>query len=284
MNQEELMERLRNPKKFQQQRQAQTVQEMVPQQVAHAAKQKDQNRTLMVVGGTVFGLVLLSLLFILSSQNKAENVSRALDPNALKGLVVDRTFSPKTERRYVQISEGQDRNVTVTQSGSTLPVISRYNFRALTPNNYKVIGAAPWALSINVSSNIEDAELLRYLFNQQDVIDSFLARGDVAPRLSDEKALAQLAADETALQTFFAEETVQRVLASEKALSALAGSRLFAYLLVSKAAKYYRDNPAQAAKLIQASPTLNALKQNPHVRKAVQENTYLKNIAATLLK
>ncbi len=286
MNQEELMERLRNPKKFQKQHQQQVTEENSPQQQAQSKNPTHKNRFPLIVGGGVFGLVLISLLFILSSQHKAENVSNALDPNALKGLVVDHTFSPKGDRKYVQISEGADRNVTLTgnYASYSLPVISRYNFRSFTARNYEVIGAAPWALSINVEANIADPELLRYLFNQQKVIDHFLKRTDVQPLLDSEKTLAEMAANEEALKSFFADKTVQQVLQDEKVLSALAGSRLFSYLLISKAVKYYRDHPAQAVKLIQASPTLTSLKQNPNVRKVVQENTYLKNIAPTLLK
>ena len=287
MNQEELMERLRNPKKFQKQVQnIQTGTQNETQQQIVSKKKQAERLPLIVLGG-VFGLVLISLLFILSAQHRAENVSRALDPAALKGLVVDRTFSPKGERRVLQISEGAERNVTLTAgnyASFSLPVISRYNFRALTEENYKTIGKAPFALSINVEANLADAELLHYLFNQQKMIDEFLQRPDVAPLLTDEKALAQAAADEKKLQSFFAQDMVQKVLASESVLLALTGSRLFSYLLVSKAVKYYRNNPDQAVKLIQASPTLQALKNNPNVRKAVQENTYLKKIAPTLLK
>ena len=87
---------------------------------------------------------------------------------------------------------------------------------------------------------------------------------------------AQAAANEAALQAFFTEETVQQVLASDQALQALTGSLLFANLLTSKSVSYYRQNPAQAARLIQNSPTLRSLKRNPQVRKAVAQNRYLK--------
>lgn len=284
MDQKELMERLRNPQKFRKQTQNVQAQELVDQTAKAASSSQKTNKMTMYVGGGIFFLVLVSLLFILTAQHRADNVSRSLDPTVLKGLVVDHTFSPNTGRKVIQISEGQDRNVTVEQSGSMLPVISRYNFRALTENNYKTIGEAPFALSINVEANIQDPELLRYLFNNDELAKKFKERADVAPLLATPEALANMAKQEEKLQRFFAQDIVQKVLASEKVLRALAGSRLFSYLLISKAAKYYRDHPAEAAALINNSPTLRALKQNPAVRKAVQENTYLKNISATLLK
>lgn len=284
MEKEKLMDLLRHPKGQQKTAVAPQPGVSAQQAAARAAARKASDKRAAIIAGVVTALVLVSLLFIFSAQKRAGNITASLDPSVLKGLVVDRTFNPSSEPRYVQVGEGQDRNVTVVESGSTLPVISRYNYLALTPNNYKVIGAAPWALSINVSSNAEDPQLLRYLFNRPEVTEAFLARPDVAPLLADPAALARLAQDPKAVADFLADETVQQVLASPQLLQALAGSRLFSSLLVSKAVKYYRDHPAQAARLIHANTALAALKRNPAVRQEVARNHYLKNISATLLK
>lgn len=56
----------------------------------------------------------------------------------------------------------------------------------------------------------------------------------------------------------------------------VAGSRFMSYLLISKAVKYFRDRPQEAARIIAANPYLKELQQNPHVRVAVLENPYLK--------
>ena len=279
MDKEKLMALLRNPQKFRK-----NAQQPAQQQTQQQPEKKQSDRLLVWAGGAVFVLVIITLLFIMTSSNRAENITAALDPSVLKGLVVDATFNPNTGQRVVQISEGQDRNVSVRELGTTLPVISRYNYRALTPRSYEIIGEAPYALSINVSSNIDDPDLLRYLFNQDTTAKAFSQRADVAPLLADPAALAKLAADQNKLNAFFSNETVQQVLASQELVSVIGGSRLFAYLLISPAVRHYRDNPAAAARLINASPALSALKKNPAVRKAVQENRYLKDIAATLLK
>ena len=248
------------------------------------AARKPGDKMALIAVWVVLGLVLVSILIVMSAQRRAENIPSALDQKVLKGLMVDHTFTPNTGKRYVQISEGAERNVSVLESGTVLPVISRYNFQALSKENYQVIGAAPWALSINISSNENDPELLRYLFNQDEMIKSFLARKEVAPLLADPKALAQAVANEPAVKTFFAEEAIAQVLTDPALFDAFTGSRFLAYLLISKAGKYYRDHPQEAAQIINASPTLRALKANPAVRKAVSENTYLKKIAPTLLK
>lgn len=286
MDQKRLMELLRNPQKFQKKAERKQQAEKVKQERAEKAAAKAASEKMMLIAGLVVSvMVVSSLIFVLSAQKRVQNLSASLDPAVLKGLVVDKTFNPNTGVKYVQVSEGADRSVSnVVEYGSTLPVISRFNYKALPPKSFKVIGAAPYALSINVSSNLSDPALLHYLFNQQDVIDEFLKRKDVAPLLEDPKALAAVVANTQQLQNFFGDQTVQKVLADPKLLHALAGSRLFSYLLISKSVKYYRDHPSLAAGLINASPVLSELKKNPNVRKEVSENTYLKKIAVELLK
>lgn len=280
------MELLRNPQKFQKRAERKQQAEKVKQERAEKAAAKAASEKMMLIAGIVVSvMVVSSLIFVLSAQKRVQNLSASLDPAVLKGLAVDKTFNPNTGVKYIQVSEGADRSVSnVVEYGSTLPVISRFNYKALPPKSFKVIGAAPYALSINVSSNLSDPALLHYLFNQQDVIDEFLKRKDVAPLLEDPKALAAVAANTQQLQNFFGDQTVQKVLADPKLLHALAGSRLFSYLLISKSVKYYREHPSLAAGLINASPVLSELKKNPNVRKEVSENTYLKKIAVELLK
>lgn len=270
---------LRNPQKFRKNK------DNAQAQASAADEQKKpESKALVFAAGAVVFLLLVTLFIITSAQKRADNITAFLDPAVLKGLAVDANFNPNTGTRYVQINEGQDRNVTVKELGSTLPVISRYNYKALTPKNYTIIGEAPFALTINVSSNIDDPDLLRYLFNQEETAKAFINRADVAPLLEDPVALAKLALDAEKVKAFLADETVQEVLKSPQLVNALAGSRLFSYMLISKSAKYYRDHPTEAAKLINTNPALVSLKQNPNVRKAVAENNYLKNISAILLK
>lgn len=82
-------------------------------------------------------------------------------------------FNPNTGVTYVQVQEGQDRNVAVSNLGSTLPIISRFNYKAFTPKNYEIIGAAPWALTTNFASNLTDPDLMRYLLSNDTMIQAF---------------------------------------------------------------------------------------------------------------
>lgn len=286
MDTERLMALLRNPQKVKNQAQRKEKAEKVKQErAARAAAKAASNKTLTICAGILVALLVVSMVFVLSSKNRAENISNSLDPNVLKGLVVNKTFNPNKEVRYEFVSAGQDRSVSnVTQYGSTLPVISRYNFKSLNKDSYTLIGEAPYALSINVTSNANDPELLRYLFNIDFVAKGFLNRPEVAALLADPKAVAALVAERKKINAFLQTEAAQMVLADPKLLNALAQSRLFSRILISPALKYYRDNPALAAKMINSNPDLAALKKNPHVRQAVAANNYLKKNSSILLK
>ncbi|MBR4592447.1 MAG: hypothetical protein IKO35_04485, partial [Elusimicrobiaceae bacterium] len=193
-------------------------------------------------------------------------------------------FNPNSGVTYVQVQEGQDRNVAVSNLGSTLPIISRFNFETLTDKNYEVIGAAPWALTTNFSSNLSDPELMQYLLSNDKMIQAFLARPDVAPLLEDPQMLLAFTEDQSTMQAFFTDATVQAVLSDEKMVRAVAGSRFMSYLLISKAVKYFRDRPQEAAAIIRGNAYLESLRKNPNVQVAVRENPYLKTIASVLLE
>lgn len=285
MKKEELMDLLRNPAKYHQEKQAaQNPQGANKAKAPVTAEKRKQDTLLLGVGISVVVLVLITLVILLSAQKRAGNLTAALDPDQVKGLASSNTeFNPNTDVTYVQLQEGQDRNVAVSNLGSTLPIISRFNFQAFTPKSYEIIGAAPWALTTNFSSNIADPDLIRYLLANDKMCNAFLSRPDVAPLLEDPQLLLAFSEDKNAMADFFDSETVKQVLASEPMVLAVANSRFMSYLLISKAAKYFRDRPQEAARIIAGNPYLKELQKNPNIRKAVQQNTYLKPIANILL-
>lgn len=283
MDIEEIKKRLRTPQKVvrEQARQA----EVAKAQAIKAAQPKTwaDKMPAIALAVTLVALVV-SLLFIFSAKNKAENIPSSLDPSNLKGLSVDRDFNPSTGVRYVQIQEGQDRSVNVTSLGTTIPVISRYNFRTMNETNFQTIGAAPWALTSNIESNAEDPDMVAFLLGKDDMIKAFTSRPDAANLLNDPEELRLFVEDNAAMDEFFQNETVRRVLEDEKLLKAINKSRFMGFLMVSKSGQYYRQNPQAAAKIINQNKYLSELKKNPIVRRAVLENQYLKKIAPVLLK
>lgn len=282
---EEIIERLRNPVKH---KEAQTTAAVVA-----ASSQKEENKQLrsskkdfpiLVIGGVCVFLLLITMFFFLKAKNRAEDMVAALDPGQVEGLHVEgNEFNPKQNITYIQVQEGQDRNVTIENSGSTLPIISRSNVKTFTKDNYEMIGDAPWALTTNFAANIEDPGLVRILLDNNDMIQAFVMRPDVAPLLEDPAMLLAFAQDEASLADFFESDTVQAVLANEQMLRNTVGSRFVGFLLISKSGKYFREHLPEALAVINASPTLRGLRQNPAVRKAIEENPKLGPLASQLL-
>ena len=286
MKTEDIIKRLKNPEQYRTSGTTSPAQN-APQEAAQPVAAQPTHKTSWLelgVGAAVGVLFVVTLLFWVMSKNRAENLTAALDPDHVQGLsLADKEFNPNTEVTYVEVREGHDRNVAVSNLGSTLPIISRFNFKTLTDKNYEVIGAAPWALTTNFESNLADPELVRYLLSNDKMIQAFLARPDVAPLLEDPHLLLAFTEDSAALQDFFNDATVRAVLADQKMVRTVAGSRFMSHLLISKAVKYYRDRPQEALNIIRSNPVLEAVRQNPNVQIAVRENPYLKTIADTLL-
>ena len=282
MKKEDLMKLLRNPAQYRKEKQsAQSASQGQPKSGGQSPR---QDKLLLGVGLGVVGLVCVTMLVFLSAKNRAENLTASLDPEQLQGLSVETTeFNPNTGVTYVQVSEGQNRIASVENLGTTLPIISRYNYKSFTSDNYEVIGAAPWALTTNFASNLNDPDLMRYLLSNNYMIRAFLNREDVAPLLEDPQLLLALTQDTETMRDFFDSDTVKTVLANQKMLRTVAGSRFMSYLLISKSAKYFRDRPQEAAAIIAANPYLKELQENPNVQIAVKENPYLKKIASILL-
>ena len=283
MKTEEIIERLRHPQKYL--RKAARKKAVADARAKRAAVSSNQlpGWIIPTVSICILAALFLTWMFAVNAKNKAENVTEALDPKQVEGLTYEADFNPSRDVTYVQITEGSDRNVSVDTLGTTLPIISRFNYQAFTPKNYGIIGLAPWALTENFAANLQDPALIQYLLNRKEVGDSFITRVDVAPLLEDPQLLSAMAQDEKTLEDFFNTDVVQKILANEQMVRVIGASRFMSQLIISKAVKYYRDRPQEAAQLIESSPTLSALRKNPGVRQAVEENRYLKSIAPQLL-
>lgn len=281
MKTEEIIDRLRNPQKYNKTVFATQQNE----QVAQTVRTKKHVFLKMVTTIVTFSVLIIAVavwLITLYVKNQAEDLSSSLDPKNLQGLSSNLEFKP-SKKVYVRVEEGLDRNPIVDELGTTLPVINRSNYQAMTPKDYEIIGMAPWALTENFTANIQDPDLLLYLLNRKEVGEAFVARNDVTPLLADPQLLAAFAQDTGKVAEFFESALVRQTLANPALVRKIGGSRFMSYLLTSKAVKYYRNHPQEAAKIITSSPVLNAVRQNPAVRQAVTENYYLKAISSQLL-
>ncbi len=283
MKTEEIIDRLRNPQKYSKNATASPKPAAAVAPVPTPTSTSNINLLAILIAVGILVIAGLVWLAMVNAKSRAEDLSSGLDPKVVQGLSANTDFNPSMGVTYVQINEGQDRNVAVDELGTTLPIINRFNYQSITPKNYGIIGMAPWALTENFAANLNDPDVIVYLLNRKEVAEAFIARADVAPLLADPQLLAAFAQDNEKLTEFFESDVVKQALANSQLIRKIGSSHLMSHLLVSKAVKYYRDHPSEAAQLISASPVLSALRQNAGVRQAVQENSYLKPIAAQIL-
>ncbi len=282
MDNEEVLDRLRNPAKYRKNRAGSAAASQGEAREGAQVPLRSKPVPLFL-WAVIAGLMVVTGLIVLYSQHRAEDLTSSLDKDKIKGLAVKTSeFQPNTGVTYVQVQEGQDRNVAVSNLGSTLPVLSRFNLKTFTTQNYETVGAAPWALTENFSSNIKDPELMAYLLNNDNMSKAFIERPDVEPLLSDPQMLQAFAQDQETVADFFESDIVKAVIADEAMLRAVLNSRFVSYLLISKSAKYFRDHPQEALVVIDGNPHLKALKQNKIIQAWAKENRFLKKAAAEL--
>lgn len=282
METEEIIHKLRHPQVTTVQTKPQVSADETPLQ--KTAPKKASDWPLLIIGSFILLLLLISGLWVLWANNRSTHLSDSLDKEKVRGLQYDREFNPTRTTTVLNIQEGQDRSVAASNLGSTLPIMSRFNYKSFTEKMYTIVGSAPWALTENFSANRSDPEMMRYLLGNDDVIKGFVERPDVSVLLEDPQMLAAFTEDQVAMQDFFDSETVRSVFANEQMVAVTAGSRFMARLLVSPSVKYFRDHPQEALQIIKRNPYLNELRSNEAVRQAVKNNHYLKNIAGILLE
>lgn len=283
MNLEEIKKRLRTPQKTIQEQSRQSAAVKTRNQQAQGARSWLNFMPMIALVVTIVAL-FVSIIFILVSKFRADDIAASLDPSLVKGLSIDKEFKPSTGVRYVEIQEGRDRSVNVTTLGTTIPVISRFNLKTLNSGNYNTIGAAPWALTSNIAANLDSPDVIAYLLARKEMIEAFMARPDVSNLLNDPIELKLFVEDKAAMDEFFQDETVRRVFADKELLRVFSASPFMRYMLDSRSGRYYRSHPQEAAKIINSNEYLRELKKNMPLRQAMLNNAYLKKAVPILFK
>lgn len=283
MKTEDIIKRLRNPALGKAEKAANRSQKAAAEKPVSPSEKyicggllRRKDLPLFLIGCVSLLLLFITLIFFLFAKNKADDLVAALEPGQVEGLRVENSeFNPNTEVTYVRVQEGKDRNVTFANTGTSIPVISRFNASTFDDENYRVVGAAPWALTTNFSANIQDPALMATLLNNHILGKAFVSRPDVSVLLDDPQMLLAFAKDENNLREFFGSEVVQQVLNNPQMTQVFAKSRLMGYLIISRSGRYLREHPQEALAVIEQSNTLKQLRSNQAVRQALQNNRKL---------
>jgi len=216
---------------------------------------------------------------------KAKNLDAAITPQTLAGLQANVPVSHAADQSgTVDILTPGTRSTMYENAGTALLIPVRANINTFAPKDFQLVGEAPWALLNTVAANINDTEIIRYIFNNQTVVTAFINRPDIKQLLGDSKSLYKTAADENALATFFGYSDMRTALSNPKIIDIVANSMLMDAVLQTPAAQYFIKNPKAGNDIINKSPILTALKNDKNISAALKNHPRTAAAANTLLK
>jgi len=245
-----------------------------------------ESKNKIMVWTIVAFLALLLLIPASYAIKKARSIDTTIPPDTLAGL--------KANVRVSHTQPGQATGMEILTPGSRAPLYDnagaallipvRANISTFGEKDFKFTGTAPWALLNTVAANINDPEMVRYIFNHRVVVDAFINRTDVKSLLDDPEALYNVVSDEAAVSKFFGYADMKSALSNPKIIDTVAKSMLMDAILQTPAAQYYLKNPKTAADIINKSETLSALKNNPNIADAVKTNRRTAPVSSILLQ
>ena len=84
---DEIIKRHKNPQQYRKEQAQKKALDNEPPQLTNKPTKPAKQGVEIILGGAVFLLVLLTLFFLILSKNRAENLTAALDPTQLQGLI-----------------------------------------------------------------------------------------------------------------------------------------------------------------------------------------------------
>ncbi|MDR0291584.1 MAG: hypothetical protein LBI01_02175 [Elusimicrobium sp.] len=217
---------------------------------------------------------------------KAKNIDTSIPPDVLAGLGANVPVSHDRQGQSgsIEILTPGTRSTMYENAGSALLVPVRANISTFAEKDFQLVGEAPWTLLNTVAANINDPEIIRYVFNNKTVVNAFINRPDIQKLLGDSKALYNTASDESALAVFFGYANMRAALNNPKVIDIVANSMLMDAVLQTPSAQYFIKNPKTGNDVINKSPILTALKKDANISAALKKHPRTSAAAPTLLR
>lgn len=236
---------------------------------------------IMIFSGIL--LLLVAVYPITMWFNKASVVEVA--PEEMAGLSVDVEIGMGGGVVYdSQMARDAARRIGNRDIDTELLIPARYNLATFGEQDFNILARAPWGLLTTVARNADDAPVVKFIFNNPVIINTFLARTDVDTLVKNPHSALALVKDEYKINTFFNYDAVKIALSKPEVVAAISSSRLMTAILQGPSAQYFIKNPKTSAGFIKASPTLSALKQNAALVNAIKTNPYTAAAAPVLLQ
>ncbi|MDR0953719.1 MAG: hypothetical protein LBM71_06075 [Elusimicrobiota bacterium] len=237
-------------------------------------KKKDSQTFFLHIMLVLF-LTLLIAYPVTLFVKKASNMEAAITDEQAASFVLDtvevKNFDdPFSDGRPVAGTSPQTRYNT---SGQAILAVNVYNIARLTQKDFENVGLTPWSLINTVKANLQTPQVIDIVFNNTDVIKSFLNRSDTQDILLDYHKLSDmLSSKDYAIERFIKNPTVQAVLQDDAVFKVLSTSKLIDQILMSPTAQYFIKNPQTAKTLAQDNPALKEFLDNEKVKAALLEN------------
>ncbi len=203
----------------------------------------------------------------LSSQISKEQLSsftnNEIEYVELPPVGAEQNFVSPVETRQRQAARYDD-------IGQPIKSLNIGNIAYATAEELRLIGSTNWSLTNTVAANLNYPQVLEVVFNNNDVLEGFFSRKDVAGILDNYLTLTDLIENNSGeFVDLINSNAVKGVLKDKELLTKLFNSTLVQEILLSKSANYFLTNLQEAKELIQNNETLVPLLQNENLKEVL---------------
>lgn len=243
---------------------------------------KKNSNTMFIIIITAVMFMAVVPVYILSK--KVDNINNVVTPEIAGRFKTDKELDIPAAQSGV-LRQGNRVGAGFVNTGAEIIFPSRQNMHTFGDRDFHLLGAAPWGLLLTVEMHAQDADMVRYVFNQPAVSDGFMERADIKNLLGTPEVFYVALKNEPAVSRFLNNEAMLAALEEPKVIEAVAKSRLMYNILNTPAVQYFIKNPNSLRdEVINKSPSISALKKNPAIVKAVRENKQTGPIASIILR
>lgn len=152
----------------------------------------------------------------------------------------------------------------------------------ITPEELRAIGFTEGRLTRAVGIALKKPEAIRALFNNNSMVEGFMARQQVRSAAADQRVLADLVNEEGLISEFAANSVTQAALKEPRIVDAIISSLLTDTLLKTPAGQSLLKDPAALESIIDSNQALKALILHPNVISALKRNPRTAGVMARI--
>lgn len=249
-------------------------------------KQEEKSKNLVYFMLFLFALTVVAAPVSLYVK-RANNPQLAITPDRLQDFTNDKAeitdFPEEIKTNLPANISTPARADMYAEYGKPVIAVNLYNITRLSKEDLQRVGSTPWSLMNTVGDNLKNPQVIEVIFNNETVISSFMGRKNVK-NLTETAfpAVDMLAQQDYAVENFFTNPVVINVLENETVLTAILNSSLINNLLMTRAAKYFIDNPKETKALAEENLYLKELLKNETLKNFLLSKLETKQAASVI--